>query len=95
MIFSSVNSEQLTLGASLRGRSLTMLTTFFPLLTTYLPNVDIGEVFPSLLVLVKVSKFQKQIFLSLFEPKKERNYFLNSSLASKMSLIKNEDNLSY
>ena len=27
-----------------------------------------------------VSKFQKQIFLFSFEPKNERNYFLNSAL---------------
>ena len=37
---------------------------------------------------IKVSKFQKQIFLFSFEPKNEQNYFLNSSLASKMSQIK-------
>ena len=38
--------------------------------------------------LIKVSKFQKQIFLFSFEPKIERNYFLNAALASKMSQIK-------
>ena len=38
--------------------------------------------------LLKVSKFQKQIFLFSFEPKNKRNYFLNSALASKMSQIK-------
>ena len=32
---------------------------------------------------VKVSKFQKQIFLFSFEPKNKRNYFLISTLASK------------
>ena len=36
---------------------------------------------------LKVSKFQKQIFSFSFEPKKERNYSLNSALASKMSQI--------
>ena len=33
-------------------------------------------------------QFQKQIFLFSFEPKNERNYFLNFALASKMSRIK-------
>ena len=37
--------------------------------------------------LLKVSKFQKQIFLFSFEPKNKRNYFLNSALASKMGQI--------
>ena len=37
---------------------------------------------------LKVSIFQKQIFLFSIEPKNERNYFLNSALASKMSQIK-------
>ena len=37
---------------------------------------------------LKVSKFQKQIFLFSFEPKNERNCFLNSVLASKMSQSK-------
>ena len=32
---------------------------------------------------LKVSKFQKQIFLFSFEPKNERSYFLISALASK------------
>ena len=32
---------------------------------------------------VKVSKLQKHIFLFSFEPKTERNYFLNSALGSK------------
>ena len=32
---------------------------------------------------VKVSKFQKQIFLFSFEPKNERNCFFISALASK------------
>ena len=41
-----------------------------------------------LLVLLKVSKFQKQIFLISFEPKNERNYFLTAALASKMGQIK-------
>ena len=36
------------------------------------------------LKILKVSKFQKQIFLFSFEPKTERNYFLNSALVSKM-----------
>jgi hypothetical protein len=35
-------------------------------------------------VLLKVSKFQKQIFLFSFEPKMN-DFFLNSALASKMS----------
>ena len=38
--------------------------------------------------LIKVSKFQKQILLFLFEWKHKRNYFLNFALASKMSQIK-------
>ena len=37
---------------------------------------------------LKVSKFQKQIFLLSFKPKNERKYFLNSALACKMSQIK-------
>ena len=37
---------------------------------------------------LKVSKFQKQIFLFSFEPKNEWIYFWNSTLASKMSQIK-------
>ena len=37
---------------------------------------------------LKVSKFQKQIFLFSFEPKDERNYFLISALASKNGLNK-------
>jgi hypothetical protein len=41
-----------------------------------------------LLGTLKVSKFQKQIFLLSFEPKNELNYFLNSALASKISQIK-------
>ena len=44
--------------------------------------------------LLKVSKFQKQIFLFSFEPKNERNYFLISALASKNgSNQKNEGTL--
>ena len=35
----------------------------------------------------KVGKVQKQIFLISFELKKERNYFLNSALASKTSQL--------
>ena len=46
-------------------------------------------------VLLKVSKFQKQLFLFSFEPKNEPNYFLNSALASKMSLIKKMKALNY
>ena len=38
--------------------------------------------------LLKVSKFQKQIIMFSFEPKNERNYFVNSALASKMGQIK-------
>ena len=37
---------------------------------------------------IKVSKFEKQTFLFSLEPKNKRNYFLNSALACKMSLIK-------
>ena len=37
---------------------------------------------------LKVSTFQKQIFLFSFEPKNEQNYFLNSALSSKNSQIK-------
>ena len=44
---------------------------------------------------LKVSKFQKQIFLFSFEPKNGRNYFLNSALASKMSQIKKMQVLYY
>ena len=40
---------------------------------------------------LKVSKFQKQIFLFSFEPKNERNYFLDSALASEMSEIKKNE----
>ena len=32
----------------LGGRSLIMLSKFWPLLTTYLPHVDIGEIIPLL-----------------------------------------------
>jgi hypothetical protein len=47
-------------------------------------------------VSLKVSKFQKKIFLFSFEPKNKRNYFLISALAYKMSQIKtNERALSY
>ena len=43
-----------------------------------------------------MSRFQKQIFLFLFEPKNEENYFLNSALVSKMFQIKqNEGTLLY
>ena len=38
--------------------------------------------------ILKVSKFQKQIFLSSFPPKNERNYFLISAQASKMGWIR-------
>ena len=44
---------------------------------------------------LKVSKFQKQIFLFSFEQKEEWNYFLNSALASKMSQIKKMKALYY
>ena len=44
---------------------------------------------------LKVSKFQKQIFLFSREAKNERNYVLNSALASKMGQIKNEGTLLY
>ena len=40
---------------------------------------------------VKVSKFQKQIFLFSFEPKKEQNYFLISALASKNGSIQEDE----
>ena len=36
----------------------------------------------------KISEFQMQIFLFSFEPKNERNHFLNSALASKMDQMK-------
>ena len=45
--------------------------------------------------MLKVSNFQKQIFLFLFEPKDKQNYFLNSALASKMTQIKNEGTFLY
>ena len=48
-----------------------------------------------ILDLLKVSKFHKQIFLYLIEPKNEQNYFLNSALASKMSQIKKIKALCY
>ena len=38
---------------------------------------------------LKVSKFQKQIFLFSFPPKNEWNYFLISALDSKMGRIEN------
>ena len=44
---------------------------------------------------LKVSKFQKRIFLFSFEPKNERNYFLTSALVSKMSQIKKMKALYY
>ena len=44
---------------------------------------------------LKVSKFQKQIFLFSFKAKNERNYFLNSVLASKLSEIKKMKALYY
>ena len=47
------------------------------------------------LVLIKVSKFQKHLFLLSFEPKNERNYFLNSKLACKMGRIKKMKALYY
>ena len=47
------------------------------------------------LVNLKVSKIQKQILLFSFEPKNERNYLLNSALASKMSQIKKMKALYY
>ena len=40
----------------------------------------------SLYVYIKVSQFQKQIFLFSFEPKTEWNYFFISALASKKRL---------
>ena len=45
--------------------------------------------------MLKVSKFQKQIFLFSFEPKNQRNYFLHSALASKKSRIKKMKALYY
>ena len=58
----------------------------------YIPNLNACGVF----ALLKVSKFQKQIFLFLFKPKNERNYFLISALASKNgSNKKNEGTLLY
>ena len=45
------------------------------------------------LIYLKVSTFQKQIFLISFEPKNKRNYFLNSVLASKMSQINKKEGI--
>ena len=47
-----------------------------------------AELLYSWRVLLKVSKFQKQIFFFSFEPKTKQNIFLYSALASKMSQIK-------
>ena len=44
---------------------------------------------------LKVSKFQKQVFLFSFGPKNKRNYILNSALASKISHIKKMKTLYY
>jgi hypothetical protein len=45
---------------------------------------------------LKVSKFQKQILLFLFEPNNEQNYVLISALAFKrVQIKKNEGTLSY
>ena len=38
--------------------------------------------------ILKVSRFQKPIFLFSFEPKNDQIFFLNFALASKMSQIK-------
>ena len=43
--------------------------------------------------IIKVSKFQKQIFLFSFEPKNEQNYFLISALASKNGLNQKNERL--
>ena len=43
--------------------------------------------------LLKVSKFQKQIFLFSFPPKNQQNYFLISALASEMGRIKKIESL--
>ena len=42
-------------------------------------------------VILKFSKFQKQIFLSSFESKNEWNYFLISALASKNGSNQNNE----
>ena len=42
-----------------------------------------AAIFNAQWAILKVSKFQKQIFLLSFEPKTERNYFLICALASK------------
>ena len=44
---------------------------------------------------LKVSKFQKHFFLFSFEPKNQRNYFLNSALASNKSQTKKMKALYY
>jgi hypothetical protein len=56
---------------------------------------DDSSITSSLSFVLKVSKFQKQIFLFSLEPKNERSFFLNSALASKMSQSKNEGTLVY
>ena len=55
-----------------------------------LPSVWMKDWFKSgyLTFLLKVSKFQNQIFLFSFPPINERNCVLNSALASKTSQIK-------
>ena len=56
---------------------------------------EVDEILKNPLFL-KVSKFQKQIFLFSFEPKNKRNYFLISTLASNNgSNQKNEGSLLY
>ena len=45
-------------------------------------------------IVIKVLKFQKQIFLFSFEPKNEQNYFVNSALASIMSQTKKNEGTS-
>ena len=57
-------------------------------------SLVIQRTFMSTLI-IKVVKFQKQIFLFSFEPKNEQNYFLNSALTSKMSQTKKMKALYY
>jgi hypothetical protein len=67
-----------------RPKTFRRLLWTVPRIKLKVGNVAQQTFFPRL----KVSKFQKQILLFSFEPKKERNYFLISTLASIMSQIK-------
>ena len=54
-------------------------------------SVSEGTVYGLGQKILKVSKFQKQIFLFTFEPKNERNYFFISALASKKGSNQNSE----